>query len=298
MTPTQKWIIAILSLLTLGVFALLAVLVFTRLNSPASQDRAIVTQPAPTAAASLAAMITTEPTTPPALSLTATPLPVFTSPARPPATFAATTLSAPVPTPTAVGVACPDWDMPQWFGFFDDKNGNTHFVGEARNKGSSTRQGVTVVIRLFNRTSQYVGVTAAPLMRDVIQSGQSSPYHAVLTQPAPDWQSYSLEFRCSPNNAQQNTAYDGLEASSQGKIGPGSAYTIAGEVKNTGKETAHGVQVIAVLYDSNGWVINALRTGVDTTTLAPGASSTFKVGFDDVGHPVTTYNVYVQGKKE
>ncbi len=186
--------------------------------------------------------------------------------------------------------------MPHSFAFFDDREGRTHFVGEPRNTGSTAREAVLVVVRLFNRQGQFVGSTSAPLMLDVVAPGQSSPFNAVLAPPAPDWQSYALDFRCNVPGITNGTPYSDLQVTSdKGQAGSNSTYTVSGEIKNTGKDRAQAVQAIIVLYDVNGWVINARAMDAEPAEIGAGASATFKVELETAGHTVAKYSVYVQG---
>ena len=140
-----------------------------------------------------------------------------------------------------------------------------------------------------------VGTT--PLLLDTVPPGKTSPYNAALPQDFPAWQSYSVTFDCAPPNAKQDKAYTDLEIVSQtvatGKTAP---YGIAGTIRNTGSGTAATVQVIGVLYDENGWVINARRVDAQPETLSAGEQASFEVDFDTVKRPVTKYNLLFQAR--
>ncbi|MGB8645913.1 MAG: FxLYD domain-containing protein [Anaerolineae bacterium] len=297
MTRAQKLIIAVMAVLTIGVFILLAAIVVTRTNTIQPEAQALpAATPTATAAAFTVTATRTLTVTGTVLSTPAATATRTTTAIRPTATLTLLPATA-APTPTPVGILCTGWDMPHSFAFFTDRQDKTHFVGEPRNTGNAARESVLVVIRLFNRQGQYLGATSAPLMRNVIPPAESAPFNAVLEPPAPDWQSYTLEFRCNVPGIATGTPYTDLAVTSdKGQVGSNSTYTVTGEIKNTGKEKAQAVQAIVVLYDVNGWVINAHAVDADPSQVTAGATATFKVDFETVPHPVAKYTVYVQGE--
>ncbi len=280
MARTQIRVIAILFILVLGVWALFWALAVGGVNLPLLGNGTTAEQSA---------------TDTPGLGSSDLDAALRETPVSAPDLGAS--LPSALPSPTSNNIPCMGWSMPHPFSFFQDSSGRTHFVGEARNASSETKRRVTVVVKLFNASAQYVGYTSAPLLLDSVPPGQSSPFNVVLGANGPGWQSYSISFECSPPSAFPEVPYTNLQITSKTTRADKTApYAIGGEVKNTGKSKAHAVQVIAVLYDANGWVINAAAANSQTPDLAPGAAAPFQIAFDTLPHPVADYNLYVQAR--
>jgi hypothetical protein len=279
MTTVEKIIIGVMSVLTLLVFIGVGALAVMRLNEPPPAETPTTAAVAPTAPAPSPTSLATAARGPsPTLAPTATPVPTVV-----------------VRSAERTGVQCSNWAVPQWFGSFVDPAGIAHFVGEGKNTSGQARSGASAVIQLFNAQSQYVGLTTAPLLLDTVPPGKTSPYNAVLPKDFPAWQSYSVTFDCAPPNAKQDKPYTDLEIVSQtvmtGKTAP---YAVAGTIRNSGEGAAKTVQVIGVLYDENGWVINAVRVNAQPEDLNRGQEATFEIDFDTLVRPVAKYTILYQ----
>lgn len=130
---------------------------------------------------------------------------------------------------------------------------------------------------------------------DVVRVGEVSPFTILFFSEVGDWSTYEVTVEASEANFLES--YRDFEViSSSGTTGDFWAYEIVGEIRNTGSQDAEFVQILVILYNTDGQIIGTDFTYWDFDKVTAGGTSPFTIlvsytSEDDIDH----YELLVEG---
>ena len=165
--------------------------------------------------------------------------------------------------------------------------------GEVQNIGSSTLMSVSIGGSVYSADGTDQAEAAGPAYTVYIVPQQKVPFEIDFNAPSnsPDgtWGSVSIskiEFTVIQANATSSYPYQDVKITSYSSSIDTTAaakgtYWVSGNIQNTGSQTAQNIYIVATFYNSSGVTVSAgWSTEIDT--LAPSATSSFKVGAFDL----------------
>lgn len=140
--------------------------------------------------------------------------------------------------------------------------------------------------------------------QDVLPPGERSPFLVAFSQRPPDWKTERLQVQAeafSPQSFMGRLHAEGLTVDGVTLNPPANqfaGYTITGQVKNGGQQTAQFVAVIGILYDAEGKPLDVNQTFAELQQVDPGQTAPFSLNFPftKAGVAVARHEVYVQGQ--
>ena len=185
------------------------------------------------------------------------------------------------------------------YSFYVDELGILDVVGEVQNVGSNTLTAVILSGSVYSSgvdvgdSGCSVGIEQYPV--EYLAPGQKAPFYMEFYQPSTGGSWYTLTsakviLSVAKANATSSYQYPDLTVtSSTASLGTNPSgsdadlgvYWVNGEVQNTGTQTAQNVTVLGTFYNSTGNVV-AVGFSNSLGSLAPSATSTFKLGAFDV----------------
>ena len=147
-------------------------------------------------------------------------------------------------------------------------DGTQHHI---QNTGAEAIGLVTVTATALNDQGTAVDTRKLEGLLTIVPAGGKVPYSGAMD--ARDAVKYTLQVEAKPAPAAPQNK---LEVENESATEPKAGYVwLSGEVKNSGTVAAKSVQVIGVLYNEKGGVVDAARQDLEGT-LAPGATAAFK----------------------
>lgn len=204
---------------------------------------------------------------------TSTPTHTPTEPVAPTAT--------PSPTPTQTATPAPtetptdDLFVLGNHSTYTSTFGSRYIVGEVQNNGSDNIRFVRVNVDVFNAQGQLIDTDFTFTQRRVINPSGKSCFKIILLDDPAGFDHYELRVEATATTDQVRplTLFNINE-------GPNTfAYELIGQVRNDGEESLEFVKIIGTLYDSDDKVIDCDFTFSNTSTLAPGAVSSWSLLF-------------------
>jgi hypothetical protein len=153
--------------------------------------------------------------------------------------------------------------------------GSLYIVGEVRNNSAGNIRFASVTADLYDANGQLVDTDQGYAQRDIIPPGQVSCFLVLFFDNVPAWTSYQLSAE-----ADTTTVEPSALTITSSSVGPDvNNFELIGQVRNDGATEEEFVKIVGTLYDSNGTVADCDFTFANTQTLAPGATSTWKLTF-------------------
>lgn len=164
-----------------------------------------------------------------------------------------------------------------------------YLVVEAENTGEENLTNAKLTVKAYNDGGQVIDERTLDGLLDIIPSGGKLPFSKAID--ARDAVKYELHLEA---EATDEAPRGNLEIVSQEIGEPKQGYVwITGEVKNTGDTDAESVEVVAVLHDEEGSVVDAVTAKI-MEAIPAGATVPFKVMASYRG--VSSYELYPQGQ--
>jgi len=203
------------------------------------------------------------------------------------------------------------------YSYYVDNQGILDVVGEVQNTGTST---VTTVILTgsiidsngADQADSYTEIGVVPMPVTYLNPGQIAPFYMEFFQPKESsdgsWGTVyvsSVHLAVAQANATDNYQYPNLTvANSNSYIGSTASdtgvYWVAGDVENTGSQTAQNITVFGTFYNSTGSVVAVGYSATDPN-LAPSTEDSFKLGAFDINQTgivteekITKYSLLIQ----
>jgi hypothetical protein len=197
------------------------------------------------------------------------------------------------------------------YSYYINQSGLLDVVGEVQNVGQSTIDAVYLRGSVLSTTGAYLSDSAAKVWVAYIVSQQKAPF--IMEFPAPTDDFWRLEdignvqFTVALANATSSHQYPDLRiTSSRASIGNSGdyngAYTVDGEIENTGSQTATNITVVGTFFNSTGTVVAVGYTLYLTpTNLSPSQKMSFQIYALDLNQfqvpsnlKITNYTLLVQ----
>ncbi len=201
---------------------------------------------------------------------TATPIPTPTQTNTPSPTQ--TNTPSPTPTSTASGVTV----LANHSAYVDSSN-NLYVIGEIRNDTGTNIRSVRVAVNFFNSQDQLIDTESGYNGIEVMGPGQSSCFQASSARNA----AYSYyQFETSYSETTEATSSISI-LNHIGSYHPthDDLYEVVGQARNNGSEGDQYARIEGTLYGSNDQVIDCKSGYVNTDTLTPGQTSSWKIAF-------------------
>ncbi len=151
-----------------------------------------------------------------------------------------------------------------------------HIVGEVRNDAHANVTGARIAITFYDAQGEVIEETSAPTLLDILKPKQRSPFVTSLPKPLNMWE-YSLRAIGHPTLEQPQEGLTVID--SRAYEDEAGFYHVVGAVENSGRRTAHLVQVVVVLYDKWGKIINVGFVYGQPSTVRPGERAAFDCSF-------------------
>lgn len=146
-----------------------------------------------------------------------------------------------------------------------------YLVGEIENTGGEPVGKVTVTARMIDDTGAVVATKETMALLRRVPAGGKTPYSTAMD--AREAVKYTIEVTAGPAPPEPKNR---LEIQDPQATEPKAGYVwLSGVVKNVGDVAAQSVQVIGIMYDAQGAVVDATTQDL-SGTLEPGATQSFK----------------------
>lgn len=222
------------------------------------------------------------PSAPPA---TTAPTPTtVTSPTATPSPAIVPTATARPPSPTASPKPEVKLEVTSYTSYQVLGGAFTWFVGEATNKGNAPAGDIQIALSLLDDKGGVLASSSTNIAAlRLVQPGGKYVFQMLIDKAPKEWKEVKFQIQGQPSSADEPFApYIDLKVDSVVLQAPKSSYErygLAGKVTNTGKKTASYAQVIAVLYDKDGKVVDVSSAAIGLTDLAPGGDAPFQIRF-------------------
>jgi hypothetical protein len=176
--------------------------------------------------------------------------------------------------------------------------GSLFFIGLATNTGSQELKSVEVVLILEDESGRAVAAEFGNLERDLIPSGEVSPFELVFLELPPAWQDYQILLQ--GGKAEYVERCHEFEVVSQDleRLGSGTS-EIKGEIKNTGTQTCEYIHISAAFYDAGGNLVGVGSSYARRDQVEPGETSRFELLHYDSGlGKIDHFELWVEGTPE
>lgn len=165
-----------------------------------------------------------------------------------------------------------------------------NIVGEVRNDAHVNVTGALITITFYDARGEVIEETSAATLVDILKPKQRSPFITSLPRPPNMWE-YSLRAIAHPTLEQPQEGLTVIE--SRAYEDEAGFYHVVGEVENSGRRTADFVQVVIVLYNKWGKIVNVGFVYSQPSTVRPGERAAFDCSFTYYPR-VTDYTVQVE----
>jgi len=153
--------------------------------------------------------------------------------------------------------------------------GSLYIFGEVRNNSTDNIRFTSLTADLFDGNQQLVDTDQGYAQREIIPPGQTSCFRVLFFNQTATWATYQLSAEASTTTEQPIA----LTITSTSANPNSDDYELIGQVRNDSGVEQKFVKIIGTLYDSNNTVIDCDYTYANTETLAPGATSSWKINF-------------------
>jgi hypothetical protein len=164
-----------------------------------------------------------------------------------------------------------------------------YLVIEAENTGDKNVAKTKATVKVYDSAGEVIDERTINGLLDIVPPGGKVPFSKAMD--ARDAVKYTLSLE---GEVTDDEPRGKLEIASKEMAEPKQGYVwISGEVKNEGDVGAESVEVIAVLHDEEGGVVDAVKSTIKDV-IPPGEMGAFRVMASYRG--VASYELYVQGQ--
>lgn len=252
------------SIISLVVAALFLQTIPPIIYLPVISNDASTATPLPTATATATRLPEVTATLVPTLTPTVifTPIPEDTPTQTP----------SPTPTATATGAL----QVLENHTVYTSTFGATRYiVGEVRNNSASSVQFVSITADIYNAGNQLIDTEQTYLKQDLLPATGKGCFKVIFFAPPADWATYQLitEGSITQQLPPSLTITSAISTSNT------TSFELVGQVRNDGPTPHQYAHIVGTLYNSTNQVIGCDDTYATTETLAPGATSSWKLTF-------------------
>jgi LysM repeat protein len=176
-------------------------------------------------------------------------------------------------------------------------SGGLWVFGEVHNTTGVDLEQATLTISLLDETGKVVTKAEANAQVDLISPGGRAPFVVQIKDAPAKFASYLAEPSAGVRGYVGSYYRDLTAQNTRGEGERYAAYTVSGEVANTGPEDAVDVIVTVTLYDALGRVIASRRGPPEHNVIARGGQTTFSMVLTPAGGPVDRFSVSVLGRR-
>lgn len=160
--------------------------------------------------------------------------------------------------------------------YFVDSIDFLNFVGFVVNTGTVDLEHVEVNITLHDENGTLVAAESGSISLAVLPANRSAPFSIFFLNNPEGWTDY--EIIANADETSFINAYTDFEIISSTGSDPGFIdYEIVGELQNTGTRDAQLVQIVAVLYDSDGDILAVGISSSELEIVEAGGTSPFSI---------------------
>ncbi len=174
--------------------------------------------------------------------------------------------------------------------------GGLWVLGEIENSSGQTLEQASVAVTLLDASAKPLGRVEAQAYRDLIPPGGRAPFAGRFTE-APQFASFAIEPLTGIQGFVGNYYTDLVVRDTRGEGERYAAYTVSGNLANTGPEDAVEVSLTVTLYDALGRVVGVRRDLPAHNVVPRGGETSFVVQVTPAGGPVTSFRVDAQGRR-
>lgn len=174
-----------------------------------------------------------------------------------------------------------------------ESNSDWHFMGYLENNDGSPVNFTKIVVVVRDSEGKMLASDHIFSAFDELYKNEKSPFMVTLSkEDAPSWSTYDISVTY--NLLLRQAAYKDLQFASV-SAAQSTYYTITGEVKNIGDQTASLAKVVGILFDESGKMLGWKYTYADLEKIPPASSSPFELRFSDMleGKPAS-YELFVE----
>ena len=187
------------------------------------------------------------------------------------------------------GISCAPEDIKVTnYSYYVGPSGILEVTGEIQNVGVNTIRNVTLLGSIFNENGLDVSDSGTVAWVAYIVPQQKAPFIMEFGPPQDSgvWEPGDIaqvQLRVVQANVTSEYQYPDLKiTSSRPSIGTSGdyngAYSVSGEIQNTGSQTATNITVVGEFFNSTGSVVGVgYTTYLTPTNLAPSATTTFQI---------------------
>lgn len=166
-----------------------------------------------------------------------------------------------------------------------------YVVGEVANGRSSAVYFVNISARFYDATNTLVAVEDGYTTLTMTAPGQKNPFKILLLNAPASIVRYDLSLTYQTSSILDYRSVTILSQQVRDNFGP----EVFGELRNDQAREMRSVEVAVTFYDATGQVVDADFGFPAATTLAPNASSTYKVSTFDESLTFMSYTVQAEG---
>ena len=158
-----------------------------------------------------------------------------------------------------------------------------------------------IIVTLTDDAGKVLATERAYTAPRYIRPNSTIPYKVLLDDAPEDWAKWEIDVSAERfGGFMANLLYTDLEVD-QPTLNPAkNSYTgqsVVGRVKNTGSSAAKLVQIIGVLYDAEGRLLDVANTFSKKDTIPAGSDGPFELEFRSDVEGVT-FELFVEGHKD
>jgi hypothetical protein len=187
------------------------------------------------------------------------------------------------------------------FSYYLDDSGILWVVGEVQNQGQQIIRYVLLSATATQGDGTVVDPAAGQAWAKYLLPNQKAPFAFPIDNTNTEsgaWTGIpikSIDISITQADATPLYQYGDVKVTNSSyKVDPDGTYWVSGQLQNTGSETATGVTMVASFYNSSGTIVAACELDADSSTLAAGATTTFKLNAIDLNTTTTSPNRQIQ----
>lgn len=174
--------------------------------------------------------------------------------------------------------------------------------GEVKNNSDKTVRSVQISANLFDANHSFLRTTSNQTVLRYLEPDQKTCFEIGFSNFPNNWK--ILEFEDPTYQVVGNSSYE-IPASGLtiiyplGYLDSWNWYHLTGQIRNDGNSKAFSVRPVGTLYNSAGKVIGCDSSGINSTDLDVGQTSSFDISFygRDYSNTVANFRIQVEGRK-
>jgi LysM repeat protein len=169
--------------------------------------------------------------------------------------------------------------------------------GEIHNTTGSDLEQAGVVITLLDESGKQLAQAETGVLLDLINTGGRAPFAVHFDQPPATFASYTVLPKTGVRGYLGSYYRDLAARNLKGEGERYAAYTVSGDIANTGPEDAVEVSVVVTLYDTLGRVIGTRQGVPEHNVILRGGQTSFRLELTPAGGPVDHFKVDALGRR-